>query len=113
MKNATSATPGVHVVSVRLLGTVLIALLAMTWLTVAVTRFELGNLNLWTAMAIATVKATLVALYFMHLRWERPVNAIFFIGSLLFVAIFVGLALMDTRQYQDALIPGYAPELRP
>ncbi len=112
MKNATSLTPGAHVVSVRLLGAVLIALLVMTWITVAVTRFELGNFNLWTAMAIATVKATLVALYFMHLRWERPVNAIFFIGSLLFVAIFVGLALMDTGHYQDELIPGYAPDLR-
>ena len=102
-----------HIVSVRLLATVLLVLLALTWATVAATWFDLGALNLWTALAIATVKATLVALYFMHLRWERPINAIFFVASLLFIALFIGLALMDSQTYQHERIPGYAPAIEP
>lgn len=104
---------GTHVVPVWLLAAVLGALLALTWVTVAVRGVDLGSLNLWAAMAIAVVKASLVALYFMHLRWDRPINAVFFIGALLFVMIFVGLALMDTTNYRESLIPGYAPQIRP
>jgi cytochrome c oxidase subunit IV len=100
---------GAHVVPVSLLLTVLGTLLVLTWITVAATRFDLGALNLWIAMGIATVKGSLVVLYFMHLRWDRPINAIVFITSLVFVMLFVGLALMDTVEYQPELIPGYAP----
>jgi len=51
----------------------------------------------------------MVALFFMHLRWDRPINAVIFIGTLLFVALFVGITLTDTGSYQPELIPGYAP----
>ena len=40
------------------------ALLVLTWLTGTVTYFDLGRLNLFVALFIATVKAFLVALYF-------------------------------------------------
>lgn len=102
-----------HVVTVRTLATVLVALLVLTWVTVAATFVNLGTFNMWIALTIACIKGSLVVLYFMHLRWDRPVNALFFIGSLLFVAIFVGLALMDTVHYQEELIRGYAPALQP
>lgn len=101
----------VHVTPARVLLTVWGLLLALTLLTVAATWADLGGFNLWVAMLIATVKASCVALYFMHLRWDRPFNAVVFIGSLLFVMLFVGLALMDTQSYQPELIPGYAPKM--
>jgi cytochrome c oxidase subunit 4 len=93
-----------------LLGT-LAALLVLTAVTVGATWFDLGNLNLWIALGIATVKASLVILYFMHLRYDRPVNALVLIVALLFVATFIGITLMDTRAYEPELIPGYAPAL--
>jgi cytochrome c oxidase subunit 4 len=105
------APRGVHVVPVWLLAAVLGALLVLTVATVAVTWVDLGAANLWIAMAIAVFKGSLVALYFMHLRWERATNAMFFIGSLLFVMLFVGLALMDTGSYQEEMIPDYAPAI--
>jgi len=61
------------------------------------------------ALAVAVVKSTLVALFFMHLRWDKPFNAIVFISALLFVFLFITFALLDTKEYRPAMIPGYAP----
>jgi len=85
------------------------ALIVLTYITVAATKIDLGSLNLWIALGIATVKASLVALYFMHLRYDKPVNAVVFVGALCFVALFVVFTLMDTGYYEPQLIPGYAP----
>ena len=101
----------IHVVPIRTLLAVWAVLIVGTWLTVAATYVDLGSLNLWVAMAIATVKASLVALYFMHLRWDKPFNAMLFVGALLFIALFVGIAMLDTAAYHDDLIPGYAPAM--
>ena len=64
-------------------------------------------------MLIAGVKSILVALYFMHLRWDRPLHGIIFLGGIMFVVLFVGLALVDTQAYQADLIPGHAPGVDP
>jgi cytochrome c oxidase subunit 4 len=100
------------VVPLRLLVGVLAALLVLTVVTVAVTYVDLGPLNLVVALAIATVKATLVLLYFMHLRWDRPFNAVVLITSLALVALFVVFALIDSHEYQPDVIPGYAPQVQ-
>jgi cytochrome c oxidase subunit 4 len=102
--------PG-HVVPLGLLFAVLAALLALTFATVAVTWLDLGRLNLGIALGIAVVKASLVLLYFMHLRWDRPFHAVVLVSSLLFVALFIGLSLLDSFEYQPQLIPGYSPAL--
>jgi cytochrome c oxidase subunit 4 len=100
---------GVHVASVRLLVVVWIALMIGTWLTVSATYVDLGALNIWIGLAIATAKAVLVGLYYMHLRWDKPFNAFVFLSAFAFLAIFIGIAMMDTGEYQEALIPGFAP----
>jgi cytochrome c oxidase subunit 4 len=110
--HASDHGPGVgHVVPLRLLFGVLGALLGLTVLTVAITWVDLGPLNLVAALTIAVVKASLVALYFMHLRWDRPINAIVLILALALVMLFVALALLDAAQYHSDVIPGYAPDL--
>ena len=100
-----------HVVPLRVLLAVWGALMVLTILTVAATEIDLGAFNLFIALGIATAKASLILLYFMHLRYDKPFNAVVFICALLFVAVFISLALLDTTQYQPELIPGYAPEL--
>jgi cytochrome c oxidase subunit IV len=102
-----------HVMPPRVLLAVWGALVVLTWVTVSATHFDLGSMSLWVAMGIATCKAVLVALFFMHLRYDRPINGIIFIGTLLFATLFIGLALMDTTSYQPDLIPGYAPAITP
>jgi cytochrome c oxidase subunit 4 len=91
----------VHVVPMRVLVGVIVALLVLTWVTVAATWFDFGYTgNILIALGIATVKASLVALYFMHLRYDNLFNGIVLISALVFVAVLIGIALLDTRRYQ-------------
>jgi cytochrome c oxidase subunit IV len=75
----------------------LIALLILTVVTVgaAYVNFGSSTVNIIIAMFIATIKATLVALFFMHLRHDKPLNAIIFVSSLIFLGIFLGFSLID------------------
>ena len=98
-----------HVVPLRVLVAVLAALLGLTLITVATAGLDLGPANLFVALGIATTKAALVALYFMHLRWDRPFHAVVLIVALAAVVLFVALALLDSRAYQPDVIPGYSP----
>lgn len=77
-----------------------IALLILTVITVAAAYVDFGSMNMVIAMAIASLKATLVALYFMHLKEDNRLNQVVFTSSFFFLLIFVGLTLADT-EYRD------------
>ncbi|HPF36345.1 MAG TPA: cytochrome C oxidase subunit IV family protein [Candidatus Krumholzibacteria bacterium] len=85
------------------------ALIVLTLLTYAAAMVNLGPLNVPVAIGIALVKATLVALFFMHLFWDNKFNAFVLVCGLIFVALFIGIALLDTTQYKPDMIPDYAP----
>lgn len=89
-----------HIMPLPVLLGVFATLMALTFLTVAATWVNLGWFNLPIAMGIATVKATLVALYFMHLRYDQPINGLAFLTALVFVAVFILITLLDSFQYQ-------------
>jgi cytochrome c oxidase subunit IV len=101
-----------HVVSPKLLAAVFAALVLLTALTVAVAGVDLGSLNIYVALAIAGLKATLVVLFFMHLLYDRPYNRVVFLGCLLFVVIFISLVLKDAQSYRPSLTPGEAPAMK-
>jgi cytochrome c oxidase subunit 4 len=101
-----------HVTSMRLLVTVWILLMIGTWLTVAATYFDFGSLNIWIGLAIATFKAVLVAVYFMHLRWDKPFNTFVFLMAFVFLALFIGFSMMDTGQNMPVMIPGFSPGMQ-
>jgi cytochrome c oxidase subunit 4 len=90
-----------HPVPVRLLLAVFVSLVSLTILTVVVNEFDLGALDVWVALVIATIKGSLVCLFFMHMFWEKGFNVVVFFSSLLFVTLFIGLTLMDTTAYRD------------
>jgi cytochrome c oxidase subunit IV len=48
-----------------------------------------GMTNVIIAMLIASIKASLVALFFMHLIWDKPMAAIIFCSSLFFLGLFL------------------------
>ncbi len=54
-------------------------------------------------MGIATMKAALVALYFMHLRYDHPFHSLVFVAGLVFLTLFLALTLLDTLQYQPTI----------
>lgn len=95
----------VHAVSPLILLSVFGVLLVLTVLTVAVTYIDLGPANLIVALGIAVVKAAFVILFFMHMWWDRPFNAIVLISALLFITLFLGFAIMDTDNYQVYMKP--------
>ena len=84
-----------HVSSSALFFRVLVALLILTILTVAVSRVDFGGANMLIAMAIASVKASLVILFFMHVKWDTAINRIMFLSSFLFLALLFIFTLMD------------------
>ena len=97
--------PHVHVMSLSMLFTIFAALIFFTIATVVISKFDLGPWEIPITMAIATTKAALVAVYFMHLRYDNPFHAMIFCFSLFFVGLFLGGTLMDVRAYQKDLIP--------
>jgi cytochrome c oxidase subunit 4 len=94
-----------HVASPKVLAATGGTLLLLTILTVLATRIDFGaNINLAIAMVIAVTKATLVVLFFMHLRYDRLFHTVVFVSALCAASLFVGFTLMDTSQYQHTNI---------
>lgn len=95
-----------HVASMQSLLTVFGALLVLTVVTVLAARVDFGGkqINLAVALMIATVKVTLVVLYFMHLRYDRLFHTVLVIAGLLAAALFIGFALVDRGQYENEVI---------
>ncbi len=89
-----------HVLPPKLLVGTFVALLVLTVLTVVTGKMNLFGFDLAVAMVIATVKASLVAMIFMHLRWDRPFNGLVFLISILFVGMFLAFAVVDVGAYQ-------------
>jgi cytochrome c oxidase subunit 4 len=84
-----------HAVSPRLYVAVWAALLLLTGVTVGVSFLDMERLSIFTAMVIATVKASLVLLYFMHVRFEKPMYAYMILFILATYAVFVILTFCD------------------
>ena len=73
----------------------LLALLFLTLLTVGASYIDFGSGNVVIALFIATIKASLVALFFMHLRWDKPINGIIAVAGFLFLGIFLMFDFID------------------
>ena len=104
-----------HVLPIRAYIGVWLALLVFTVITVAVSYFDFGPLNMAVAMGVATCKAAMVALVFMHLYWDEKFNLVLFISTLLFVAIFFIFTAADvfTRGHIDGIEKNYMYQMPP
>ena len=87
--------PSHAVVSYRVFIAVWLLLLALTAVTVAVSRVHLGALNIWAALGIASLKSALVIFFFMHLKYEQRIFKIFLLIALVTLALFIGLTFFD------------------
>ena len=83
------------------------ALLVFTLTTVITGRMDLGGANLPLAMIIATIKATLVVLFFMHLWDSEGINRMVFVVALVFVLVLLAGVFGDLlTRMPDALPTG-------
>lgn len=71
------------------------ALFVLFVLTVVVAYVDFGDLNIYIAMSIAILKATLVVLYFMHVRYHSKVTWIFASAGFIWLIILFVLTLAD------------------
>lgn len=85
----------------KVYSTVLAALLALTVVTVGVSRIDFGAANVAIALLIATVKATLVGLWFMHLKYDKIINGMIFGATVFFLALFFGYPYIDMMSRTD------------
>lgn len=80
-----------HVVPYRVYVFVLIALLVLTFLSIAITEIDLGSLTVAAALVFASVKSFFVLKYFMHLKYDKPyiVSMVIFVFAIFVVTIVV------------------------
>ena len=72
-----------------------VGLLILTVTTVAVSYHNFGTWNIVVAMLVATLKAALVCLFFMHLYYDNRVNQVAFVSAFVFLGIFAALTASD------------------
>jgi cytochrome c oxidase subunit 4 len=96
-----------HVMPLWLLTAVIVILLILTVVTVGV---AMVTPNLILAMAIATVKASLVCAIFMHLYWDKPFNTVILLISIGLLGLFLWFAILDTGQYQQSVNDQFTDE---
>ena len=98
-----------HVSPPSLYWAVWIGLMILTAITVLAyyiplwLNISLGAGNVIIAMAIATTKASLVSLYFMHLKYDKKFHSIAFLSSLIFLGLFLAFTLLDVNTREDGL----------
>lgn len=98
---------GHHISTDKTLLGVATALLVLTILTVGVYYIQIpAPWNIATAMGIAVIKATLVALFFMNLYWDERFNSMLLVAGLAFFGLLVGLTLLDTL-FRAEVIPAF------
>ena len=74
---------------------VYVVLLLLLAATIACDKVDLGRWNTIAAFTIATVKAVIVILYFMHVRYSSGLTKVFALAGFFWLAILIGLSLCD------------------
>lgn len=97
-----------HIVSVPTLIIVWIVLCAGAVLNLLLNSAKLGGSDVFISLVIASLMATISALYFMHLRYDNFFNMVVMILAFLFVTLFISWSSTDVVNYRDQLNPGEA-----
>lgn len=84
-----------HISSYKSQILVLLSLIAFTVLTVAITSIQLGPYNTAAAMIIASIKAAIVLLYFMHLKFDEKIYRFMFTLVIAIYAVVIVITFFD------------------
>ncbi len=95
--HASDGAVHAHVSSTAFYVAVFMVLIGLTVLTVGQSYVDLGKLNIALVIAIATLKASLVVSFFMHLRWDNKFNVLIFLSTIFFIGVFFVYTMNDTN----------------
>jgi cytochrome c oxidase subunit IV len=84
-----------HIVPLRTYYLVFVTLIVCTAITVAVSFVDLGRFNVVAALGIAILKATLVVLFFMHVKYSGKLTWVVVAGSLFWLGILIVMTAGD------------------
>jgi cytochrome c oxidase subunit IV len=95
-----------HIVPKRVYFLVFFTLIAMTWITAYVSTIDLGRLNIYVALSIAIFKASLVILFFMHVKYGTKLTKMIVLAGLYWLILVLFIAMLDlwTRNWMG--VPG-------
>ncbi len=80
-----------HIVSYKSYFYILVTLIALTFMSIGITKINLGEYSVLGAMIFATIKSILVLTWFMHLKFDQPFLRIMvgFVVLLFLAVIFI------------------------
>ena len=84
-----------HVIASSVYVGIWAVLMVLTAVTVFASFIELGDLNIVLALVIATIKATLVVLFFMHLYYSSKLTKVTMIAAIFFLFLLLALSMTD------------------
>ena len=84
-----------HVTPLKVYVGIFLTLMVLTGVTVAVAYVNLGQFNKVVALGIASFKATLVVLYFMHVKYQSRLTKLMVVSGFFFLAILLGMTMID------------------
>lgn len=95
-----------HIVPIHVYVLVFLTLIVMTWVTAFVSTIDLGRLNVFVALSIAIFKASLVILFFMHVKYGTRLTKMIVLAGLYWLILLLFIVMMDlwTRGWMG--VPG-------
>ena len=94
-----------HIASVKSYVGIFLLLMVLTTVTVLVAYVNLGQLNKVVALGIATLKATLVILYFMHVKYSSRLTKVVIMSGFFFLIILLALTMVDYGSREWTPVP--------
>lgn len=84
-----------HIVPKRVYYLVFATLIVLTWVTALVSTVDLGRWNIFVALAIAIMKASLVVLFFMHVKYSTRLTKMVVISGLFWLILLLFITMSD------------------
>lgn len=95
-----------HIIPIPVYVGVLLILLIGTFMTVWVAQFDFGAWNTIIAMLVATIKASFVLGFFMHLKYDNMMNRVIFMSGFFFLLLLIAFSAADIFT-RIKTIPGF------
>src|ERR1700744_5447113 len=84
-----------HIVPKRVYFAVFATLIVMTWVTAWISTVNLGPFNIYVALSIAIFKASLVILFFMHVKYGTRLTKMIVMAGVYWLLLLLFIAMMD------------------